>query len=43
MNDYGMMGTSWFGMGIGMLFWVALYAFIFALIFWLTYKWVVKK
>ena len=36
---YGMMGIGeWFWMSIIWLFWVALIAFVFAVVFWWTYK-----
>jgi uncharacterized membrane protein len=38
MGGGGLLGMSFFG-----LFYFALAAFIFSLIFWSTYKWLIKK
>lgn len=43
-GGYGMMGGGWFfGMGVVWLLFLALGAFVFSVIFWLTYKWLVKN
>ena len=45
--DYGMMGSGYGMMGYGWgllgLVYFVLAAFIFSIIFWLTYEWLVKK
>lgn len=38
---YGMMGNI--GVGLYGIVWFALAVFIFSLIFWSTYKWIVKE
>lgn len=43
MNGYGMLGTSWWAWSFWWLFSVAVAAFIFGLIFWWTYKLVIKE
>jgi len=41
---YGMMGgAGWFVMGLLGLIYLAIAAFIVSVIFWLTYKWIVKS
>ena len=37
---YGMMGGI--GMGLYGVIWFAIAAFVFSVIFWLTYRWIVK-
>lgn len=42
-SGYGMMsGAGMFGMSLLGLIYLALGAFVFSVIFWLTYKWLVK-
>jgi uncharacterized membrane protein len=44
MGGYGMMGGSgWFGMGLLGLIYLAIGAFVFSVVFWLTHNWLVPK
>ncbi|MFH1064184.1 MAG: hypothetical protein V1729_03835 [Candidatus Woesearchaeota archaeon] len=43
MGGYGMMGgTGWFGMLLLGLLYLAIGAFVFSVVFWLTHNWLVK-
>jgi hypothetical protein len=44
MMDGTMMGTGWgWGMGFLWLLYIAIAAFVFGIVFWLTYKLIMKK
>jgi hypothetical protein len=49
LGAYGMMGYGGTGGGIGVLWgllgtvWFAIAVFVFSVIFWITYKWIVKN
>jgi len=43
MMDYWMMGGGgWGAMFLGLI-WLVVISFVFSLIFWLVYKWIIKK
>ena len=43
-TGYGMMGAGgWLGMGLFGLVYLAVAAFVFSVVFWMTYKWIVKN
>ena len=43
MMGYGMMGGGWFSWGLLWLVYLALATFVFSVIFWGTYKWLIKN
>ncbi len=48
MMSYGMMdgwmmdGSGWGAMFLGLI-WIVIVSFVFSLVFWLVYKWIIKK
>ncbi len=44
MNGWMMNGSGWgWGAMFSGLIWILLVSFVFSLVFWLVYKWIIKK